>query len=210
MTRIAALILLAAVTAAAADVAGKWNVIAKTPSGAEHKAVLELKEEGGKVTGSMASAETTLPIENVKLEGDRLSYTLAADGEYKIAFTVARDEMKGTYTTPDGATGPMVARRAGAASGVAGSWQGQAKSEDGREYKFQLELAVEGSNVTGALSVPDGSVPLSGGRLDGNSLTFKLVLDEGAYDVKLAVAGSDMTGTYTGPGGEKGKITARR
>lgn len=211
MIRIAALILMVAGIACAADVAGRWNVIATSPSGSrQYNLTLELKEEAGKLSGTMSSPDGTFALQDVKLEGAQLTYTLPAGSGYKVKLTLADGSMKGTYTGNDGATGPAVATRAAAASGIAGRWKAYGKTESGREHNVELNLAVDGTRVTGTLIAPDGEVAITDGKLEGDQFSFRLLVDEGTYTVKVTVAGDTMSGTYTGPGGEEGKVTARR
>ena len=52
---------------------GKWNLTIKTPMG-EQKGVLTLKQEGDALTGEMSGAMGSVPIENGRVEGDRLKW----------------------------------------------------------------------------------------------------------------------------------------
>lgn len=53
---------------------GKWNLVIKTPMG-EQKGVLTLKEEGGKLTGEMSGATGVVPVENGRVEGERIKWS---------------------------------------------------------------------------------------------------------------------------------------
>lgn len=210
MMRLTALCLLSICAAAAADVTGKWNVTATAPSGREVKVQLELKEEGGKLAGTMSNADGSIAIENVMLEGGRLSYTLPAGGGYRLTFAVADGSMKGNYTGPDGTTGPAIATRSVAATNVAGHWKGQARTSTGREFSVELELSVSGGRILGTVSAPEGSADIENARLEGDNLTFEVTTDDGVYRVKTAVKGDEMSGSYNGPAGESGTFTLRR
>jgi len=52
---------------------GKWNIIIKTPMG-DQTGVLTLKQEGDALTGEMTSPSGAAPIENGKVEGDKLMW----------------------------------------------------------------------------------------------------------------------------------------
>lgn len=98
---------------ATARVAGKWKASAKSNTGRQYEIQLELIEEGGKVTGTLTANEGSVPIEEGKLEGNRLTFKLAVDeGSYSITLTVDGDRMKGHYTGPGGETGDISATRA--------------------------------------------------------------------------------------------------
>jgi len=52
---------------------GKWNLVIKTPMG-EQTGVLTLKQEGDALTGEMSGNMGTTPIENGKVEGEKLMW----------------------------------------------------------------------------------------------------------------------------------------
>ena len=52
---------------------GKWNLVIKTPMG-DQTGVLTLKQDGDALTGDMAAAAGTTPVENGRVEGDTLKW----------------------------------------------------------------------------------------------------------------------------------------
>lgn len=50
---------------------GKWNLTIKTPMG-DQTGVLTLKQDGDALTGEMSGPAGTTPIENGKVEGEKL------------------------------------------------------------------------------------------------------------------------------------------
>lgn len=52
---------------------GKWNIVIKTPMGDQNGA-LTLKQDGDALTGAMDGASGNAPIENGKVEGEKLSW----------------------------------------------------------------------------------------------------------------------------------------
>jgi hypothetical protein len=208
--RVAIMLLASAALYAAADVKGKWLLTASA-DGEEHRVDLVLKEEAGKLGGTISTVDFEVALEEVRLEGDELSYKVPARGGCSMKLTVRGDSLKGTYTCSDGATGPVTAVRpaAGSAS-VAGKWKGAANSSGGRRYDLELELTVEGGKASGTLSTGEGSVAVEDGRVEGDKLSFKLSTDQGVYTVNLTVAGSQMKGRYSGPAGETGDVNVSR
>jgi hypothetical protein len=201
--------------AGAADVTGKWDVKATTPSGREHQAEMVLTQEAGKLTGSIAAQSGPVALQDVQLSGDRLSFKIpTGEGAFAIQFTVGEGSLKGTYTAPDGGTGPISAKRpaAGAAggAGVSGAWKVTAVSGSGREHKLVMNLREEAGKLSGTLETADGNVPLQDVRLAGNELTFKLTADSGSYSVRLTLAEGALKGGYTGGNGESGSVAAVR
>ena len=209
-TTILALVCLSA--AAAGDVTGTWNVTATTPKGREHKVQMVLKDEGGKLVGTMSSEQGSIALQDLKLAGDELSYRIPASGGYVVKLTVAGAEMNGTFTAADGAAGKVTASRAAAAKAVsvAGHWNCDVKSGSGRLYKLQLDLAEEGGKLSGAITRSDGSAPVDDAKLEGNELSFKVAADGTVYTVKLTVEGETLKGSYTSPAGEGGSVTGGR
>jgi hypothetical protein len=110
---IAAAILLAATSAWAADVAGKWT--AKVPGAGgqgESEVTLNLKVAGTDVTGTLNNTQAPgdVEIKDGKISGDDLSFTLMrkiGEMEFKVLWKgkVSGDEIKFTRTL-EGAAGP--------------------------------------------------------------------------------------------------------
>ncbi len=53
---------------------GKWEIVINSPLGAQ-KAQLDLKAEGGSLTGSQQAAQGSGPLENGKLDGNNISWS---------------------------------------------------------------------------------------------------------------------------------------
>ncbi len=110
MKAIVCMLLLAAValTAAAADVSGKWSGSFTDQGGDGGSAYAVLKQSGTTVTGTAGPDESQQwPIQNGKAEGDKVTLEVKADDGtiYKCALVLAGDTMKGDInaTRPDGA-----------------------------------------------------------------------------------------------------------
>ena len=111
-TSISVLLLLAllssAANALAADVTGKW----KGPmEGSGADVVLDLKTDGGSVTGTMSDSEgKPRPITKGSLDGDKISLTVASEYQGNpitllVTGTVSGDTMNLKIQTEDGAWG---------------------------------------------------------------------------------------------------------
>ena len=99
--RVLALFLLAALTALGADVAGKWKATFESQNGTREVTFTFLVNDG-KVTGTAVGPQGDAPISEVKLDGDKISFTVARD-EFRAVFTgtVSGDEMKLSGTVGD-------------------------------------------------------------------------------------------------------------
>jgi hypothetical protein len=97
--RLALLALLPVLTAAAADVTGKW-IYKQTGRGRTTPVTIVLKAEGGKLTGSVSQpgrgATTEREITSGRVEGRKLSFEVDTEGRGTTTFTgtVDGDTMK--------------------------------------------------------------------------------------------------------------------
>jgi hypothetical protein len=67
---------LAAVSVFAADPSGKWTWEMEGRDGQKRTQTLTLKAEGDKLTGAMSGRQGERPIENGKISGDEISFTM--------------------------------------------------------------------------------------------------------------------------------------
>ena len=96
-----------------AGVAGEWDFTATTSDGNVLDLTLTLKEADGKLTGTLGSYEGSVPLDKVKLEGDKLTFELWTDGgTYTSELIVKGDEMTGTFEGDNGSSGTLEAKRA--------------------------------------------------------------------------------------------------
>lgn len=205
-------------SAFAADVAGKWSVIAKDPSGTEIKAELSLKQEGGKLTGTIGGQDGIIPLEAVEFKDNVLTYKLDYNGTpVAVKMTLDGDKLKGTYTTDGGDSGSIDAERiaekaATPESPVVGAWKVSTTSPDGSPLKLVLTLKQVDGKWSGELVIEELSmnIPLADIKVDGGNLAFTVPTDNGSYAVEAKVADEKLEGTSAGPDGTKNKITGTR
>ncbi|HLW25274.1 MAG TPA: hypothetical protein VKT22_13020 [Steroidobacteraceae bacterium] len=78
---------------------GKWNIVIRTPAG-ERAGVLDLKVEGDRFTGSLSDAEYYAPINDGRIEGNRLRWSARITKPMKMNFkftaTVEADRIEGS------------------------------------------------------------------------------------------------------------------
>lgn len=196
---------------------GVWSVSAVDPEGQVHKSEMTIEQDGSGLKGSVKAGQYAIPMRDVQLQGEELVFKLPWEGmTLTIKLRASGDELKGTFTTPEGDSGPITAKRTGgapAAAGesVAGRWKVTAVTGGGREMKIDLELKEAEGKWTGNLVTPDGMMlPLSEIAAAGREVSFKIPTDQGSFLIKMALEGGSMTGSYTTPDGTTGKITATR
>jgi len=103
-------ILALALTAAAADVTGKWSGTFTVTgpdgsAGTSNPAFLILKQSGTTLTGTAGSEEAEqFPIENAKIAGNKITGTVnPSDGaSYAVSLTVDGDRLTGELTITQG------------------------------------------------------------------------------------------------------------
>ena len=81
--------LLGSSVAIAADVTGKWTAQVPTRSGEPRSITFTFQQEGNQLTGSMAGRERDIPIEDGKVDGDNISFTVTVSlggGEMKFFY----------------------------------------------------------------------------------------------------------------------------
>jgi hypothetical protein len=117
-----ALLMAASLPAAAGELAGQWNAEFDSPIGVQ-KYVYEFKSSGDTLTGQATYEHSlgkgTVALENVKLEGDKVSFTepLTIEGnQITITYsgTLAGEELKLTRNVGDFGAEQLTAKRTGA------------------------------------------------------------------------------------------------
>jgi hypothetical protein len=199
-------------SAQAAQVAGKWELSATDPDGTPRRATLDLKQDGGTVTGSITmESGDTLPLSAGKVSGDTVSFKISiGDGDVTVTGKVSGDTVAGEYTIPTGEKGKFTARRAAAAS-LAGKWNVVARDAEGNQMRTTLDLKVDGSRLTGSLTTESGdSAPLVDGQVQGNAFSFKIYVGDGNIEVKGKLEDGKVSGEYVTPNGSKGTYVATR
>jgi hypothetical protein len=121
---ILALLLAVAMPAAAADLVGRWTAEFDSPIGVQ-KYVYEFKKTGDALTGEAtydhSLGKGTVPLKNVKLDGDKVAFEepLSIEGnEITIVYTgtLAGEEIKLTRVVGDFGSEQLTAKRAIAAA----------------------------------------------------------------------------------------------
>src|SRR5689334_6698262 len=138
--------------AQAPDLSGTYEGTVKMPNMPEGKVSIELKSEGGMITGQAQHGPKTVPITEAKYENGML--TLNFDKDHKYVAKVVGDKLVGEVS--DGTTKfPLELMKVKAAAAAApaafnlnGQWDAIADA-NGQPFPFLLTLKVDGESVTG-------------------------------------------------------------
>ncbi len=78
---------------------GKWEIVINSPMGAQ-KATLDLKASGAELTGTQSAAQGSGPLENGKVDGDKLTWSAKITSPMpmtlEFAGNVAGDKLSGS------------------------------------------------------------------------------------------------------------------
>ena len=86
-------------------------------------------------------------------------------------------------------------------SPVIGTWDAVSTDDAGQTSNWTLTIKDDGGKLTGTLSGDPGEFPISEAKLDGNSFSFKVIVNESTYSVETTLDGNKFDGKYKGPDG---------
>jgi len=86
-----------------------------------------------------------------------------------------------------------------AENAVVGKWDVTATDESGQPSNWTLVVKDDGGKLAGTLSGDPGEFPLVDAKLEGNSFSFKVIVNEANYVVEGTVDGNKFEGKYKGP-----------
>lgn len=88
---------------------------------------------------------------------------------------------------------------------VSGNWEITSESPRGTMTR-NVTFTQEGSKLTGSIETRDGSVPIQKGSVDGNKISFTVVMSRGGNNFEMTytgtVDGDTAKGTFQTPRGE--------
>lgn len=205
------------------NVAGTYEGMVKRPgSTTEDKVSLELKTEGGKITGRATHGDRTVEATEIKLENGTLTFSI--DKDHKLVAKVDGDKLVGEVTdgtqkfplelkkvTPAAApTSPpasSAAEPAAAAVNLNGQWDAVADA-NGQPFPFLLTLKVDGENVTGNSSSQLGEATIKSGTWKDGKLAFQVEGSNGVISMSATVVEGKLTGEFDFAGQLQGRWVA--
>lgn len=214
------LVLGASVALAQDTLSGKYEGTVKTAGAADEKVSLELKNDGGKVTGRLMKGETTIDISEGTLAASKLSLKLgAAAKDGTVSAVVEGDKITGDWTAgaakrtielkkvPADAAAAAPSKPADSNFNLNGEWDGVADAQ-GQPFPFVLTLKVDGQTVTGSSSSQLGESVLKNGSWKDGKLVFELEGQNGVISMSAVVVEGKLSGEFDFAGQLQGKWVA--
>lgn len=212
--------LLGSIVALAQDsLTGKYDGIVKTPDAREVKVTLDVKSEGGKISGRVTLGTTTADSTDGKLEngtltlnfGNERTLTAKVDGDKLVGEAVEGTQkipIELKKVTPAAAAAPAApAAPTSGAVNLNGNWEAVADA-NGQPFPFSLTLKVEGETVTGSSSSQLGDSMIKEGTWKDGKLAFTLEGQNGAVTLSAVVVEGKLSGEFDFSGQLQGKWVA--
>jgi hypothetical protein len=208
---------------------GKYKGVAKSDAMGDLPIEVNLKNTGGKLSGSIDTAQGSATITGGTIKDDG-SFTMTFDAggtEGKVEGTIKDGVVTGKWDL-GGVGGQLNAKADGAAGGsapstpaatapaaggapvaMAGDWAGEADVM-GQAMPFTLKLTQEGNTLKGTSESEQGSTAISNGKVEGNKISFTIDSPQGAIVLTGVVVGSEIKGEYDFAGQMKGAWKAKK
>ena len=205
---------------APANISGTYEGMVKRPGAtAEEKVSLELKSDGGKITGRATHGNKTADVTAGKLENGTLTLnfgkdavmTVKVDGDNLVGEAVnGTEKMPVTLkkVTPAAITPEAPAVNAGrGAVDLNGQWEAVADA-NGQPFPFLLTLKIDGESVSGSSSSQLGDSQVKNGSWKDGRLSFQLEGSQGMISMSATVIEGKLSGEFDFSGQLQGKWVA--
>ena len=204
------------------NLSGTYEGMVKRPgSTTEDKVSLELKNEGGKLTGRATHGTMIVDATDVKFENGTLTFGI--DKDHKFVAKVDGDKLVGEVSdgtskfplelkkvTPAAAPpSSSAAEPAPAAVNLNGQWDAVADA-NGQPFPFLLTLKIDGENVSGSSNSQLGDATIKSGSWKDGKLAFQLEGQNGVITLSATVVEGKLSGEFDYAGQLQGKWVAVR
>jgi len=213
-----ALVLIGVCSVFAQDaLSGKYQGTAKVTGAEEAQLTLELKNEGGKVSGQLFTGGNTIAITEGTFTEGKLTLKLGEVSKNGVLnATLDGDKLTGDWI--NGATKKSVELKKAPATTVAatttaapvnlsGQWDAVADA-NGQNVPFLLTLKVEGEKVTGGSTSQLGDSTITSGSWKDGKLAFQLEGQSGVISMSATVVEGKLTGEFDFSGQLQGRWVA--
>ena len=191
---------------------GKYEGVIKTAGAADENVSLELKNDGGKISGRLTKGQSAVDVTEGTLAETKLTLKLgAAAKDGTISGVVAGDTIRGDWMAGTAKRSfelkKVAATAAAGAVNLSGQWDAVADAQ-GQPFPFLLILKVEGENVTGSSSSQLGESQIKSGSWKEGKLVFELEGQNGVITMSATVVEGKLSGEFDFAGQLQGKWVA--
>lgn len=166
--------------AVAASATGNWKYALTIESGDTMNLVLNLNQDGEKVTGKVKVGEFEAPITEGKVIADAISFKIPVDANgtkftstYKG--TLNGDAIKGKIHSDWGGEDHNYDWNASREKASAtGTWNWVLVTEGGDSIDLSLKLKQDGDKLAGVVVMGDNEAPIADGLIKDNQITLKV------------------------------------
>ena len=192
-----------------AELVGKWKLTTTSDFGTR----TSMMRIDGDLTGRYEFFGGEIPMKNIKLEGDQVTFLLEmgfGDRTFQMDFKGKLDgkTLKGELTSERG-TSQVVGSKAEAASPIIGTWEFTRESSRGTRTST---LKIK-EDMTATYTVRDNELAVTDLKVDGNQVSFKVLMRYGDREVPMEfkgkVDGRTLVGERTTSRGTN-KITGKK
>jgi hypothetical protein len=92
-----------------------------------------------------------------------------------------------------------------AGNSAVGTWDVVSQPDGGDQTTWKMIIKEDGGKLTGTISGEPGDYTLEDVKCEGDTLTFKLTVEDQTYTTECKIAGSKLDGVFTG-GAAKGTV----
>lgn len=208
-------------------VSGKYEGIAKSQALGDLPITVEIKNDNGKLTGKIDSAQGSLPITSGSYADGRVNLKFDAGGNEGTVNAQLKDgKITGEWSLA-GQTGTLELKKAGAVAGeskpaepkkeaasaagdpISGEWDAAADVQ-GQSFPFTLKLKLSGEAVSGESSSGQGNATISKGSWTGGKLSIAIDTPNGTVSLTGTVKEGKVTGDFDFAGQMQGKWEATK
>ena len=159
-------------TRVGAALVGKWDLTTVSEFGTRQG----MMRINGDMTGRYEFFGGEIPMKNLKLEGDQVTFALEmgwGDQTFTLNFkgTLDGKNLKGQMTSDRG-TSEITGKKAEEASAVVGTWEFTRETQQGTRTST-LKIKPD---MTGTYTMRDNEVDVKDLKVDGNNVSFKIEL----------------------------------
>lgn len=186
----------AATSALAADFTGKWEGNVSGPE-ADFKLGYTITRTGDAFSGVIdAGTYGTFPMEDLKIEGDTISFRVSSEGGTWTHEGRLQDDTINVMARGPDADFPLVMKRV--PPNVAGRWQAKIEGPDGA-MDLTFEFTVMDGKVGGTVHSSFGDSPIVSGSLEGNTVIWETEWEGGRINHVGKISKDTMEVQVTAP-----------